>query len=573
MSTSDILYLVSGVFLALIFIVVIILLIKKKKINKLRKRLEELKRQRNLIVGTPIMVELSKIESLLKNDKLESKYDEWNERYEVLKNERYTKITDLLLEADGLIDTKKLKEAKEAIINLEMEIYKIRVSTDNLLDEIREVTMSEERNRAIVTKLKAKFRELERKFHNSEESYGDIYKYIELQFENIEKRFQDFEVIMEENDYTEVINTVKVLDEMIAHMGVVIEEVPDLVLLTTKILPTRIKEAETIYESMVEKGYPLGFLNFEYNMDQIRKKISLILDKAKILNLEDSLFELKTFIDYLDGIFNDFDIEKRSKKQFDETVKEFKTKIVSVNKIISDIYSQLDDIKSMYNLSKEDLEGLESVNKSLFEINSTYNTIISKLKNKEEAYSVLKQEIDELASSFEKAEEDLNNCLKSLGSMHEDELRAREQLNEINELLKQCKANIRHYKLPIIANNYFVELSEANEAVYEIEKELKKVPITIKTLNIRVDTARDLSFKLYNTTNDMIKTAKLSEMTIVYGNRYKPLDQDIEKGLNVASQLFFKGDYTQALETAIASINIVEPDIYKKMLDVYKTDK
>ena len=64
-----------------------------------------------------------------------------------------------------------------------------------------------------------------------------------------------------------------------------------------------------------------------------------------------------------------------------------------------------------------------------------------------------------------------------------------------------------------------------------------------------------------------------AEMAIVYGNRYKPLDQDIEKGLNVASQLFFKGDYTQALETAIASINIVEPDIYKKMLDVYKTDK
>ena len=30
-----------------------------------------------------------------------------------------------------------------------MEIYKLRVSTDNLLDEIREVTMSEERNRAI----------------------------------------------------------------------------------------------------------------------------------------------------------------------------------------------------------------------------------------------------------------------------------------------------------------------------------------------------------------------------------------------------------------------------------------
>ena len=573
MSTSNILYIVSGILLIVIFLVVIIIVIKRSSINKLRKKVEDLERQRNLIVGTPIMVELSKIEEILKNDKLEGKYNGWKERYDVLKNERYTKITDLLLNVDNLIDTHKIKEAKQAIIDLEMEIYKVRVSTDNLLEEIREVTMSEERNRAIVTKLKSKFRELERTLNTNQESFGDSYKYIELQFENIEKRFQDFEVIMENNDYGEVVNTVKVLDEMIAHIGVVIEEMPDLILLTNKILPTRIKEATDIYENMVNSGYPLSFLNFEYNIDQIEKKINVIVDKAKILNLEDSLFDLKTFLDYLDGLFNDFDIEKASRKVFDEQVREFKDKIVNVNQIISDIYSQLDDIKNMYNLAPEDLDELERVNKSLFEINSSYNNIIGKLKSREEPYSVLKQKLGELAVRFESVEEELNLCLKSLGSMHEDELRAREQLEEITELLKKCKANMRHYKLPIISNNYFVELAEANEAVYEIEKELSKVPITIKTLNIRVDTARDLSFKLHNTTNDMIKTAKLSEMTIVYGNRYKPLDQDIEKGLNVASQLFFKGDYTKALETAIASINIVEPDIYKKMLDVYKTDK
>ena len=70
----------------------------------------------------------------------------------------------------------------------------------------------------------------------------------------------------------------------------------------------------------------------------------------------------------------------------------------------------------------------------------------------------------------------------------------------------------------------------------------------------------------------MIKTAKLSEMTIVYGNRYKPLDHDIEHGLDVATELYFKGNYKRSLETAIASINIVEPDIYKKMLNLYKSE-
>lgn len=566
-------YLIAGISLAIIMLIVIIVLIKKKKIKSYKEELMDLERQRNLVISTPVMMELSKIETLLNNDKLKEKYEEWKERYQAIKNDRFPKITDMLLEADNLIESKSLKEAKDAMTKLEMEIYKIRVSVDNLLNEIREIAMSEERNRAIVTKLKSKYREVQRSFESKKESYREIAKYIELQFENIEKRFQDFEIIMENNDYTEVVNSVKAIDEVIAHISTVVLEVPDLVLLTNKILPERIKEVSEKYNDMVDKGYPLDYLNIDYNIDQINKKISSIQDRAKILNLEDSLFEAKTFLDYLDGVLNDLDVEKRSKKLFDELANEFKEKIVKMNDIVTDIYDQLEDIKNMYNLQLEDLKDLEDFNKSLFQVNNSYNGIITKLKNKEEPYSTLYEELHALSSKFESLEGTLNECLRNLGSMQEDEARAREQYDEIINLLKRCKMQIKSYKLPIISNNYFVELQEATDAVLEIEKELNKTPITIKTLNIRVDTARDLSFKLYNTTNEIIKTAKLCEMTIIYGNRYKPLDPDIEAGLNVASKLFFRGNYTKGLETAIASINVVEPDIYAKMLNLYKETK
>lgn len=568
----NLLYIVSFIIFGIIAFIVLFVLIKRKRVNNLRSEVQELERQRNLIVSTPIMAELAKIEVILKNEKLENKYDEWKERYEVIKTKRFSKITDMLLEIDTKIDLKEYKEARVLIQNLDMEIYKIRVSTDNLLDEIREITMSEEKNRALITKLKARFRDLERTLNVNQKAYGDTYKYIELQLENIEKRFQDFEVVMENNEYSEVVSLVKVIDEMIAHIGVVVEEMPDLLLLTEKIIPARIKEVTDVYHKMLSKNYSLDYLQVPYNIEQIEKKISEIVDRIKILNLEDSMFELKTFLDYLDNLLNDFEVEKRSKKLFDEIAREFKNKITKVNKIVTDIYNQLDDIKNMYNLSSDDLADLENVNKALFDTNNKYNSIIGALKNKTEPYSILKEQISDLSSGFESLENDLNICLKSLGSMHDDEVRAREQLDEITELLKKCRCKIRMFPLPIISNNYFVELSEANEAIYEIVKELEKTPITIKTLNIRVDTARDLSLKLYNTTNEMIKTAKLSEMTIVYGNRYKPLDVDIEKGLEVATQLFFKGNYKKSLETAIAAINIVEPDIYNKMLSLYKED-
>ena len=566
------LYLSVIIIVVLILLVIFIVVYRKKKITKLKEKLDELERQRNLIVATPVMSELAKIEVIVKNEQLEDKYEDWKKRYDTIKNDRYGVITDKLLEVDNLIENRDLDDAKEKIVDLEMEIYKLRVSTDNLLDEIREVTMSEERNRAIVTKLKSRFRELERTLENNKAAYGDVVTNIELQFENIEKKFNDFEEVMEQNEYEEVVGLVKVLDEMIAHIGVVIEELPDIILLTDKIIPTRIKEIKDIYEKLVNRDYPLDYLKVPYNLEQIENKLSDIKTRVKILNLEDSMFELKTFLDYLDNLFNDFDLEKRSKKIFDETAKAFKIKLQKVNNIVTDIYDQLEDIKGMYDLTDDDLNDLEDVNKDLYKTNNDFNSIIGDLKNKKEPYSKLKNRIIKLSNSFGVIEENLNMCLKSLGSMHDDEMRAREQLDEITELLKKCRSKIRKNPLPIISNNYFVELSEANEAIYEIVKELEKTPITIKTLNIRVDTARDLSLKLYSTTNEMIKTAKLSEMTIIYGNRYKPVDKDIEKGLDVASQLFFKGNYKRSLETAIAAINIIEPDIHKKMLNLYKEE-
>ena len=567
------LYIIGIIVIILIICIVCFIVLKHKKYKQLSEKLEELERQRNLIVATPVITELDKVKVIINNSELEKKYDDWQKRYDIIKNNRYSEITDKLLEVDNLLEEKNYSDAKEAIVNLEMEIYKLRVSTDNLLDEIREVTMSEERNRAIVTKLKSRFRELERTLNANIEAYGDVKNSIELQFENIEKKFTDFEEVMENNEYEEVVGLVKVIDEMIAHMGVVVEELPDVILLTDKIIPSRIKEVRDTYEKLAAKDYPLDHMNVPHNLSQIEKKVDDIKTRIKILNLEDSMFELKTFLDYLDNLFTDFEIEKKSKKLFDETARGFKSKLQKVNRIVTDIYNQLDDIKNMYNLDKDDLSDLEQINKKLYKVNNDFNTIIGDLKKKAFPYSKLKDRIIALSSNFGQLEDSLNLCLKSLGSMHDDEMRAREQLDEITELLKKCRAKIRHNPLPIISSNYFVELSEANDAIYEIVKELEKTPITIKTLNIRVDTARDLSLKLYGTTNEMIKTAKLSEMTIMYGNRYKPIDKDIENGLDVASRLFFKGNYKKSLETAIAAINIIEPDIHKKMLHLYKEDK
>ena len=156
--------------------------------------------------------------------------------------------------------------------------------------------------------------------------------------------------------------------------------------------------------------------------------------------------------------------------------------------------------------------------------------------------------------------------------MHDDEQRARQQLDEVNILLKVCKREIRNYNLPVIPNSYFIELKEAGEAMREIIKELDKKPLTIEVLNTRVDTARDLALKLFGKTKEMIKTAMFAEMAIVYGNRYRSKESELDKNLTYSELLFNKGEYQKSLELTINSLNKIEPGIYDKLLGFYKEE-
>ena len=565
------LWLIIGSVIVLIVIIVFVSLhfIRKAIKNSYKKKINNLEVQKNMVASTPVFLELSKVEPIIKNDKMEEKYNAWNDKFISIKEDQLTLINDMLLDLDLYVDKRDYKTCVYRIAKTEFEIYKAREEADTLLDEIKEITLSEEKYRNIVIKLKTKYRELNREFNEHKNMYDDMQEAVSLQLENIEKRFLDFEKVMEENDYNEVVHIVKALDTMIEHMSIVVNEVPDLLLMSKQLIPSRIKEIKETYDEMVKEGFPLDYLNIEYNLEESQKNIDNILDKIKVLNLEDCMFELKTMLEYLDSLFVDFEKERLSRKVYEEMEYDFSKKIAKTNKVVEDIYNKLDEIKSMYDLNEEDVNTIHEVNKILVVINDDYKKLLSKVDTKSTPYSILHKEIEDLINRLKVMEDELDVALKSLGNMHDDEERAREQLDEIQSFLKRCKERMREYKLPIITDNYFVQLSEANEAIVEVIKELEKKPIVIDTLNTRVDTARDLVLKLYNTTNEMIKTAQLAEKAIVYGNRYRLYYDEVDAGLDDAVELFFKGEYKKALDISIKSTSIADEDIYQKLLAVY----
>ena len=527
---------ISAFILAVILIIITIVIIKSNQNKKYKKEIEELDIEKNSLLGVPVLSEITKVKELVKTDNLKEKMEDWDNTFKLIRDEAIPSITDSISDADFLIDRKEYKQAIRKMANIEMELRVLKKKTDKLLEEVQLITKSEERNRTLITKLKIVYREQQNKFERTKKEFGVITASMEEEFSRIDKLFAEFERAMDNNDYVSVEKKIVLLDDKIKRMDKLLADVPTIVLMATVVMPNKIEDTIIYYNRMRRDGYPLDYLNVEYNIKEIKDKINKIIENLKNLEMNDSIIELKTFVDYFNSLYNDFDKEKECKDLFKQNIKELGYRIDNINKF-------------------------SLLNKSLEKINKDYKILVDQGKMKTFAYSKLVDELDGLSLKLSRLQDDLDYQLRSITSMKDDETRAREQLNTIEDLLKKSKYRLKDYKIPVIPSSYYIELTEAQDAIREIVKELDKKPIVIKILNIRVDTARDLVFKIYNKTNDMIKIVDMAEKMIVYGNRYRSSYEEIDIALTKAEELFRRGKYKESLDLSTKSISFIDKNI------------
>ena len=558
---------IAMVFIILIFLVYILtIIIKNKRKKDILSNVDRITTEKNLIMSSALITELAKARKLTNNKKIEEEVEDWKKRLDKIEKIDMPKLTDALVEIETLCVNKDFEGANEKIGNVEKHIFHVKAKSIKLLSEIKDLTESEERNREAITKLKSLYREVIFKYNKNKDDYKEVSSPIELQFENIDKLFSAFEVSIQNHEYEELSKIVKALDDMIHNISIVIEEAPTIVLIATMILPKKMKDIKSIATRMTRDGYNIEYLNIDYNIEETNKKISEIMDRLNVLNLQDSVFDLKTLVDYYEAIYSDFDNEKRSKKEYERGIININDRIVKVSSILRNLYAEIDNLKDTYDLSDEEIMVIDEINKELVQVKDSFKLINDRTLSKVMPFSKLSNECEMVAVSLSKVEDKLETTLKNLGSLKEDEARARDQLYEIKNIINNSKYKIKDYNLPVIPDKFYVELKEAYDAIKEIQREIDKKPISIKTLNLRVDTARDLALKLYQTASNTTKTAAMAEMAIVYGNRYRSSNKEVASGLNASTKAFNKGDYKDSLEKILNTLNIVEPGIHKKLL-------
>ena len=226
---------------------------------------------------------------------------------------------------------------------------------------------------------------------------------------------------MENNDYTEAPKIVKALGDNIGNIEIVVNEAPTIILMGKKLIPSKIEDIRNIYNKMTKEGYVLDYLNIDYNISESEKKIADVFDRLKVLNLADSIFELKTILSYFESLYNDFDNERVSKKEYEENSRKIAIKCKRLLEIIKTLSSKIEDIKYSYDLTDDDVKIIDELNLSVKSIQNDYEIIVENYRSKSFAFSKLNKELENLSSKLAVDEEKLELTIKNLSSLKEDE--------------------------------------------------------------------------------------------------------------------------------------------------------
>jgi len=476
-----------------------------------------------------------------------------------------TKISDHLAQAEDFIIAGKLKKAEGLINGLDQEITDAHREVKSLEVLLDDILAKETAQRQEVTTLKNRFRALKSQAQENASRLSFNWSAIEQKIDDTEKMFNTFEEWMFSSDFDKANAELDTIRTSMAELEKMVDTMPGLLEDARGVIPSMAETLHHDYQHHKNRGVYLKHLEVEKNL------------AALSAALKEDLIKLKA--GKQDGVGEHLDDYKVRLSQMDEAVKKEGTaydEMRSLTKETETLANEVNQTESYLNTkvgTAATLFGMKDMNENLQKnstllehLNATRPEVMSQAKSYAVPASEVLISLKQLFQGYTDINGELKQIRSALDSANSDVDRAKKQLVKLQIIMNSMQVKIRRYKLPNISAAYQEDMNKANTYIHHLETLLKETPISIQLLNSTLQEALDFIYKLYNNVNNVVGTVVMVENTIVFGNRYRSTYEDIDSELTRSELCFRNGEYTQALQIAIATMEKIHPGNYESIV-------
>ena len=549
----------------LIVLFLVILIIKRMNLHQLKQKMQAVEKRYNNVKSVPLPFKLNKAVALARvNPEILENVNDFKNNFEEIQ-ENFKSIVHVLAETEDVLVIGKSKHAKLNLQDLNQMLNQIEKQVDQLNSRLDSILEEENQQRGQITELKEMFRQAKTDLTARSVQLSPSLPALESRLGEIEKAFTSFEEWMYASEFGKAKEKMEEIQINLDELRHWIDELPELIGLANGVIPKQIDEIAELTKRLNAKQVYTRHLEVENNLALIQETTQqdqISLSRCQVTAVQEHLRENQKRLAQL-----------LTSLQKEETAKE------DVSKHIELLGSGLTEIKNMHGQLTEHLKkdagrfGWENLNDLLIEKQKSIGLLEASLLQSTKVIeensmpsSSLMLKLKESLQDVHNTKNDLSHAFERLSSARNDEDRAKKQLLKLHLIMNEIQVKIRKFKLPVISETYEGDLRKSYQYVNSIAKLLEESPLDIQLLNATVNDAIDHIYKLYNNVNNLVGTVEMIENTIVYGNKYRSQDAELDTQLTRAELLFRNGDYTQAIKVAIAAVEAVQPKHFEGLI-------
>ena len=552
-------------FAVLIVFVILFLVIKRINIHQLKQKMQAIEKRYNNVKSIPLPFKLNKAVALARvNPEILANVNDFKNSFEDIQ-ENFKSITHVLAETEDAIVIGKAKHAKLNLIDLAQMLNQIEKQVDQLNSKLDSILEEENQQRGQITELKEIFRHTKADLVARSVQLAHSYPTLETRLNDIEKAFTSFEEWMYASEFAKAKEKMEEIQINLDELRNWLEVLPDLITLANGIIPKQMDEIADYTKRLMGQQVYTKHLEVEKNLELISETTQqdrISLSRCLVKEVEEHLRENQK---RLSQLLTSLQKEELAHDECAKTLEQVGSGINEIRELHHNLTEHLK--KDAGRFGWEDLtELLNDKAKALKLLETNHKQYLKVVEDNSLPSTTLLMNLKESMQLIHNTRNDLNHSSERLSSARNDEERAKKQLLKLHLIMNEIQVKIRKFRLPVISETYEGDLRKSYQYVNSIAKLLDEPTIDIQLLNATVNDAIDHIYKLYNNVNNLVGTVEMIENTIVYGNKYRSLDSDLDTQLTRAELLYRNGDYTQGIKVAIAAIEAVQPKHFEGLI-------
>ena len=568
--------------IGLVVVIVLLLFYRGMRLRKYRKLIVDVENRMNGIKSLPLQYRLGRVHSISKNmPEVLELYEEYAKEFERISDYQKNELGVLVNEVDEQLFYGKLRKISAKMKELENMLKVYEDDSQALLEKIEKITEIENIQRIEIIRVKEKYRQLIDHYETIRFKVEDFVKGIKNIFNNLDDSFVKLEDMMNNQRFEDAKTLTQDIDKKVDWLTERLKELPDYIAIVRQYIPKKIHHLDALLQDMSHGEFALDQLQVhgEFALDQlqvseryqaIQSTLETTTQHIQQLQLENVGEVLQKLVDDIDALMKDLEVEKQSYEVFKNKWEDAYTKITHIYDQYKQALIDQNRIENLY-LINEDYVDIQEKYKDFDQILRTSYELEEEMNAGNFSYLQMIDKVEKVKNDALSHQDDLNSFFAFRDHLYLQEQRAIDELENINIVLLEIKSEIKNKHLPMINESYKDYIQDSYDKAAQIQAYRMHRPVELSELSKRVDSARDIIYKLYDNVHNLIVTAEMVEEAIVFGNRYRSSFLEVNTELTKAEVLFRNGEYTKALSTAVDIIEKIKPGSYENLIQ--KTSK